>query len=335
MKRLFDFLWVQAWLTGVVALVMLALYTSAGRQLIPLVANYKTDLEVLLSEQLEMPVSIESMQGDWEWFSPLVLVDGVRLGEGDDALRVQELKAELNISATIFSRTPVFKSIDLTGVNLSFIEGEKDQWSLAGISLSGNEDQEASTDRPAWLDLLTRQGELRLYGWNVSAQPIDGPKRQISLLDVRLRNNGDHHWLDGKIQLGGIDGAVMVVQISSEGDLWNLKEQQAQAYLSLPAQEWQPWLPDIPAPWSVTHLDAGVSAWLDIKDGQLASIDGYLDIPEFEASKSSEQGEQALSFEEGLVKFSGRSDEDDWHLWFKPQVVWLSDSVPPLSGWPY
>jgi len=328
MKRLFDFVWVQVWLTGVVALVLLALYTSAGRQLIPLVANYKYDVEELLSEQLNMPVSIRSMEGDWDWFSPLVLVEDVQLGDGDDALRVQNLKAEFDISATIFYRTPVFKSIDLTGVNLPFVEVQDDQWFLGGIPLSGSE--EKNTDRPVWLDLLTSQGELRLYGWNISVQPLDEIKRQVSLLDVRLRNNGEHHWLDGKIQLGGIDGAVMIVQVSSEGDLWNLHEQQAQAYLSLPAQEWQPWLPEIPTPWSVNQLNAGLSAWLDIRDGQLATIDGYLDIPEFEMVKSDEGGTRPISFEEGLIRFSGRSDENDWHLWFKPEVIWRTDSVPPL-----
>lgn len=330
MKRLFNYLWMQVWLTGVVALVMLALYTSAGRQLIPLVETYKYDLEVLLSEQLQMPVSIASLQGDWDWFSPLILVDDVKLGHGDSALKVQSLKAELDVSATIFYRTPVFKTIDLTGVNLAFKKDQAGQWSLADFQL--NPGSGSSKEKPLWLELLASQGELRLYGWNVSLQMPGEKTRQLSLLDVRLRNQRENHWLDGKIQLGGIDGAVMVLQVESIGDLWDFKQQQANIYMSLPALAWQPWLPQLPEPWKIEQLDAGLSLWAEVRDGRLSEVDGYLDVPLLAMSKNSPSGKQNIEFQQGLMRVVGRADETDWHMWFKPEVEWLSDSAPPLPS---
>jgi uncharacterized protein (TIGR02099 family) len=330
MKRLAHYFWMQIWLTGVVALVMLALYTSAGRQLIPLVETYKTDLELLLTEQLEMPVSIASLQGDWAWFSPLILIDNVKLGDGDSALKIQSLKAELDVSASIFYRTPVFKNIDLTGVNLAFKKDPNGLWSLGDFPLISQ--SESSPDKPLWLELLASQGELRLYGWNISLE-IPGEKtRQLSLLDVRLRNQRENHWLDGKIQLGGIDGAVMVLQIESIGDLWDLQQQQADIYMSLPALAWQPWLPELPAPWKIQQLDAGVSLWAEVKDGRLSSVDGYLDLPAVAVTKTESDSARDIKFRDGLMRFVGRADETDWHFWFRPEVEWLSDSAPPLPS---
>ena len=330
MKRLANYFWMQIWLTGVVALVMLALYTSAGRQLIPLVETYKSDLEILLTEQLDMPVTIASLQGDWDWFSPLILIDNVKLGEGENALKVQSLKAELDVSASIFYRTPVFKNIDLTGVNLAFKKDKAGLWSLADFQLKAK--SESSTDKPLWLELLASQGELRLYGWNISLQMPGEKTRQLSLLDVRLRNQRENHWLDGKIQLGGIDGAVMVLQVESVGDLWDLEQQHADIYLSLPALAWQPWLPELAKPWKIQQLDAGLSVWATVRDGSFASVDGYLDVPAFAMEKNDSSGERNIEFREGLMRFAGRADETDWHLWFKPDVEWISDTAPPLPS---
>ena len=57
MIRGLRFIWTQLWLTGVVCLVLLALYTSLGRQLIPLVETLELDVEKVLSEQ---PKTIQS-----------------------------------------------------------------------------------------------------------------------------------------------------------------------------------------------------------------------------------------------------------------------------------
>ena len=46
-----------------VLLVLLALYVSLGRQLVPLVAEYDAQIEARASEALGMPVRIGSLEG--------------------------------------------------------------------------------------------------------------------------------------------------------------------------------------------------------------------------------------------------------------------------------
>ena len=49
-------------------LVLLALYVSLGRQLVPLVAEYRQQLEDEAGKQLGIPVRIAELTGSWRGF---------------------------------------------------------------------------------------------------------------------------------------------------------------------------------------------------------------------------------------------------------------------------
>ncbi|MFT5138361.1 MAG: hypothetical protein ACI8XV_003413, partial [Arenicella sp.] len=138
MKRWLHFIWTQLWLTGVVGLVLLALYTSLGRQLIPLVETLDDNVEQVLSAQLGFPVVIESLVGDWSWFSPIVKVNNIVLGESSDQLHAKRLVAELDVSASLFYRSLVFKKITLSGVKLSIFQDQNLIWRIGKFALSSS-----------------------------------------------------------------------------------------------------------------------------------------------------------------------------------------------------
>lgn len=75
-----------------VLLVLLALYVSLGRQLIPLVAEYDAQIEARASEALGMPVRIGSLEGRWNRLAPVLLIHDVQVGEGSNALRLDQVK---------------------------------------------------------------------------------------------------------------------------------------------------------------------------------------------------------------------------------------------------
>ena len=79
--RLFSAL--LRWGLGLCAavLVLAALYVSLGRELVPMVAEYRLELEDRASAQLGVPVRIGSLEGRWQGFAPLLVARDVRLGE--------------------------------------------------------------------------------------------------------------------------------------------------------------------------------------------------------------------------------------------------------------
>lgn len=333
MNRLVHFIWTQIWLTGVVGLVLLALYTSLGRQLIPLIETQTENVEEVLSTQLGLPVSIESLEGDWEWFSPIVNANNIFLGDAENTLYVKRLEAELNISASLFYRSLVFKRITLDGVTVSAQQNEDLSWKIGQFHLNTSEKSSiktAANDKPLWLELLTQQGELHLLNWQVDVQIFDETNKKLELIDLRLRNKGLQHWLDGEVRLGGKTGAILKTQFEVEGDLWEFAESDGRGYVELEPREWKSWVPIKNNNFHLEHLKAGGKVWIEIEQGLLHSLDGYLEIPKYLMTKKGVDQQQTLSLESGRIILAGRRDQLDWHLWFNTEGNWLSKLAPTL-----
>jgi uncharacterized protein (TIGR02099 family) len=335
MKRWLYLIWTQLWLTGVVGLVLLALYTSLGRQLIPLVETLDEKVEDILSAQLGLPVAIGSLVGDWSWFSPILKVNDIALGESADQLHAEHLEAELDISASLFHRSLVFKKVILSGVRLSAFQDQNFVWHVGEFALTSN-GQEVAPDpmpnqsQPLWLELLSQQGELQLLDWKVDIQAFAEEKKKIELIDIRLRNKSDQHWLDGEVRLGGELGAILKTQFEVEGDLWDFAESNGRGYVEVEPREWSSWLPIKNDNLKLQKLKVGGKLWVELKQGLLQTVDGYLEIPEFSLFTPGDNYPQSLDLIDGRITLAGRRDEEDWHLWFDTQGQWLSQLAPSL-----
>ena len=53
------------WL-GAIGLMLLALYVSLGRQMVPLVAEYRAEVQDQARSFLKMPVELGSLEGHWD-----------------------------------------------------------------------------------------------------------------------------------------------------------------------------------------------------------------------------------------------------------------------------
>ncbi len=82
------------WALGVCALlaVLVALYVSLGRELVPLVAEYRADVESKAEQALGLPVHVGALEGRWSGLAPVLRVRDLQLGEGATALRLDDVK---------------------------------------------------------------------------------------------------------------------------------------------------------------------------------------------------------------------------------------------------
>ena len=104
------------------------------------------DVEKVLSEQLGVVVDIESITGDWVWFSPRIQVNNIQLGDPEQGLKIQRLEAKLHVSASLFYRVPVFDQIDIAGVKLPFSQDEQGNWSLSHFLLASGDSSKTKQD---------------------------------------------------------------------------------------------------------------------------------------------------------------------------------------------
>lgn len=71
------------WSLGLCALflVLAALYVSLGRELVPLVAEYRGEAEEKAAAALGQPLKIGALEGRWHGLSPLLIAHDVLLGK--------------------------------------------------------------------------------------------------------------------------------------------------------------------------------------------------------------------------------------------------------------
>ena len=67
----------KIWAALVVALMLLAVYVSVGRIVMPRLGNYQTQIEAALSDRLGMQVAAQSLQGDWQGLQPVASLQQV------------------------------------------------------------------------------------------------------------------------------------------------------------------------------------------------------------------------------------------------------------------
>lgn len=114
-------------------LVLLALYVSLGRQLVPLVAEYRQQLEDEAGKQLGIPVRIAELTGSWRGFEPLVVARDIQVGDGEQSLRLARVRLAPDLLGSLLARQVRIGSLELEGLKLTLREGEDGQWSLDGL----------------------------------------------------------------------------------------------------------------------------------------------------------------------------------------------------------
>ncbi|TNC92080.1 MAG: TIGR02099 family protein [Thalassolituus sp.] len=316
-------IWTQVWITLVVATVLLAFYTSLGRQLIPMIETQKPRLESLLTSQLGLPVSIGQLKGDWNLLSPVVRIQGVSIGPADEQIRIGKVEAELDLSASAFYFTPVFKRIQIQKVSAAFSQDEQGNVflgsePLTGVRKTSTTDSGKSRGRSLqWLNWLGLQQAVELTDWDIS-NAREGEDESLLVRKVLWRNRGDQHALEGDVSWGREEMADIYVAAELKGDLWPWGEQDGEVYLRVDEQQWTRWIPDeLPRELKIDTLRGSMEGWLSISDGDLKSLYVRGQVPEM----TLQAPEHTLALTDGSLLISGEREDDDWHLRVIPEFA--------------
>ncbi len=159
---LFNRLASALWVGIVILIVMLAIYVSAGRMLTANVSGFRSEILQELNARVPFVVEARQVSGEWQSFTPVIVLTGLRLsipGSSNPPLELSEGRIGLDVLNSL--RT---QSLQVTRLELN------------DLSLRGE---------------LSREGGLRLTGFGSGAEQTAGQLRTF-LLNVELitlRNN--------------------------------------------------------------------------------------------------------------------------------------------------
>ncbi|OLF55889.1 YhdP family protein [Pseudomonas chlororaphis] len=278
MERLMRFLAaLTRWGLGLCALllVLTALYVSLGRELTPLVAEYRTEVQAKAEEALGMPVQIGRLEGSWSGFSPILLAQDVIVGEGANALRLDQVRVAPDLPGSALARQLRIEHLEFSGLNLSLKEGPDGRWALEGLPVQDDQ----PVDPEQLLNRMQMVSELSVLNSQVTLQPQDHAAIALTYVGLNLRTGASRQRLDARLTLP--DGQPLAINLRTRIRASAWREGQADAYLSLPQSDWAKWLPPrLTRQWRLSELKAGGEFWLSWGEGTLQSLVARLNAPQ-------------------------------------------------------
>ena len=270
------------WGLGLCALILVltALYVSLGRELMPLIAEYRAEVQTKAREALGMPLAIGSLEGRWRGMAPVLLAHDVMVGEGNSALRLDEVEVVPDVWASLLNRDIRIAHIQLDGLQLSLQQDQEGHWSLEGLPVQGDDQP---LDPEQLLNQLQRVARLSVLDSQVTLEPFKQAPLTLTYVGLTLDVGSSDQRLDARLTLP--DGQPVALSLKTRVQASHWRDGSAQAYVSLPQSDWAKWLPaNLIQPWKVSELKAGGELWFDWSKGAVQSAVVRLNAPKLRAA---------------------------------------------------
>ena len=124
-----------------VLLIVMAVSFSVMRALLPHATGYIEDIRQELSVQLNLPVSIASLDADMNWLSPrLKIIDLIvyKKNGKDELIHFSEANFSLSYLESLKYLMPVVGEIDLVGAEFYIERHDNNRWVVQGQEINGN-----------------------------------------------------------------------------------------------------------------------------------------------------------------------------------------------------
>lgn len=189
-------------------LILAAFYVSLGRQLVPLVAEYRAEVQEKAQAALGMPITLGRLEGRWEGFAPRLLAHDVLLGEGDSAMRLDRIAIVPDLAGSLWARAWRLNRLELSGVQLSVAEDAEGKWRVEGLP---TRTEQKPPEPQKMLESLQRVRGLVVRNSQITLEPFGESPLTLSYTDLSLRVDGERLRLDGRSILP--DGQPLALNI--------------------------------------------------------------------------------------------------------------------------
>lgn len=153
MLKVFRHLLRAVWTGIAIALILAAALTVISRRLLPLLPDYRAQIETLASKELHHPVRIGQIQVGWHGFTPIVTLGNVSILDvsGNTSLKLSRIGLRLGIWNSLLARQLVPDRISIDGAHLLVIRQQNGRLSIGGVPLLASISTREGAHLPTWL----------------------------------------------------------------------------------------------------------------------------------------------------------------------------------------
>ena len=203
-----------------VVLISAAVTFSIIRAVLPYATEYKNEIQQEVSEQIGLPVEIDSIDAAIQGFSPRLKLIGVSVFDEKNKVPLFNFKeafVELDVITSIIRREVIIEDVGLVGADISIEKLSDTEWMIQGIKITS----EGSSELPDQFLYMLLNADYLLHDSNIYYQDHTGEKLNLSLLDVNINveNNYNNHDIKLSMNLPEAYGHDLAVVASLHGDI--------------------------------------------------------------------------------------------------------------------
>ncbi|VXC53443.1 conserved hypothetical protein [Pseudomonas sp. 8AS] len=300
-------------------LVLAALYVSLGRELVPLVAEYRDEVQGKAQAALGMPLSIGSLEGRWRGMAPLLLLHDVQLGAGASRVRLDQVRVQPDVLGSLLARQLRIANLELEGLQLSLRQNEAGAWRVEGLPAR---ETPTPVEPQQLLQGLQRVATISLLDSQFTLEPFEQKPLSFTYANLTLRNGLSRQRIDARLLLP--DGQPLALRLDTRLQVPDWRASQADVYLSLPQSDWARWLPaGLTRAWRLEKLKAGGEFWLAWRDGQVQRAVARLHAPELAGGYA---GRQSLKLHDLLLSAFYERTPSGFDLLLDPLALTLGET---------
>ena len=136
-KRIFHYIWVNAWYVSAGIVVLIAALFTVLRLLLPFADQYNAELSQKFSEALNQPVVVNSLNAEWHGLGPSLILENVNLLDAKAeryVLQLEKVRIGFNLFHSLMEWRPIFSDVTLVGVNLAIKRTKEGSITVEGIT---------------------------------------------------------------------------------------------------------------------------------------------------------------------------------------------------------
>ncbi len=166
------------------ALVLVALVLAVASQILPMAESNPQRIAAWLSERAGRPVTFDRVETAWTRRGPLLRLDNLRVGAGEQAFTVGDAEMLVSVYAGLLPGH-AFSELRLRGLDLTLERADDGRWNVRGLP---GQEQPAQRDP---LSALEGLGELQVVDGKLAViAPAFGIDARIPRISLRLRVDG-------------------------------------------------------------------------------------------------------------------------------------------------
>lgn len=249
-----------AWYALAGVLVLMALVAGIASQLLPLAERHPDRIAAWLSARAQRPVAFDHVETAWTRRGPLLRVDGLRIGEGTDAVPIGEAEILVSQYAGLLPGRS-FTELRLRGLALVLERDDDGRWQVRGLP-----GQAQSEGDP--LDTLQGLGELQVIDGRLTViAPALGIRTTLPRVDLRLRVQGDRVRVAARAWsregAAPVDGVLDLDRNAGDG----------RAYVAMRQADLAAWAPLLKAAGIGIEAGGGRAAlWAELRAHRIAQV---------------------------------------------------------------